>query len=101
MNPTQQQTSLIETFLEKYGIINWYKRPDLFIETFIRTEGYHGLMPLKLYDWQRWYVRHLMNTRKVVMKVPRQVGCTLINLAYIVYYSTINSDRNVIVTYES
>jgi len=72
--------------------------PVYFIETYVKIVHVDkGVIPMKLYPFQREMVKNYHNERKIVFLAPRQCGKTSFSAAYILYYILFNSNKTVAV----
>lgn len=87
----------IEWTLEK---IEEYLRckedPIYFIENYVKIVHIdHGLIPLKLFDYQKEILEKIVNGRKVICCLSRQAGKTTTAVAVILHYVLFNEHKNV------
>jgi hypothetical protein len=55
----------------------------------------HGLVPFELYGYQVRFIRSLEDERRVIAKMPRQMGKTQTVAAYILWYCLFNASKTV------
>ena len=73
--------------------------PIYFIESYCKIISLdHGLIPFKLYDYQKNFILAIHNNRKVISMQPRQSGKTQVVAAYILHYTIFNKEKNVAIT---
>jgi len=72
--------------------------PLYFIETHLKIQHpIRGLVPFKLYDYQKEIIRTFVQYDKVILMTARQMGKTSTAAAYILYYAMFNSERTVLI----
>ena len=72
------------------------KDPLYFIQTYIRIVSLdEGLIPFKLYDFQKEMVGTFHNNRFTICKLPRQSGKSTTIIAYLLHYVLFNPSVNV------
>ena len=77
--------------LEEY--IKCSEDPVHFIENYIKVVTIdHGIVPFKMYDWQRDIVRSVFDNRFVICKIPRQSGKTTTLISCILHLVLFNGD---------
>ena len=70
--------------------------PMYFIQTYIRIVSLdEGLIPFKLYDFQKEMVGTFHNNRFTICKLPRQSGKSTTIIAYLLHYVLFNPTVNV------
>ena len=77
--------------LEEY--IKCSEDPVHFIENYVKVVTIdHGIVPFKMYDWQRDIVRSVFDNRFVICKIPRQSGKTTTLVSCILHLVLFNPD---------
>ena len=72
------------------------KDPIYFIQEYIRIVSIdEGLVPFKMYDFQKEMVGTFHNNRFTICKLPRQSGKSTTIIAYLLHYVLFNSQVNV------
>jgi len=72
------------------------KDPVYFIENYMKIVSLdEGLIPFKLYDFQKEMVGTFHNNRFTIAKMPRQSGKSTVIIAYLLHYALFNSSVNV------
>ena len=72
------------------------KDPIYFIQNYIKIVSIdEGLVPFKLYDFQKEMVGTFHNNRFTICKLPRQSGKSTTIIAYLLHYVLFNSQVNV------
>ena len=72
------------------------KDPVYFIENYIKIVSLdEGLIPFRLYDFQKEMVGTFHNNRFTIAKMPRQSGKSTVIIAYLLHYVLFNSSVNV------
>ena len=70
--------------------------PAWFIESYLKIVSIdHGLIPFKLYPFQRDMITTFHSNRFSICKLPRQSGKSTIIIAYLLHYCLFNSSVNV------
>ena len=70
--------------------------PLYFIQTYVRIVSLdEGLVPFKMYDFQKEMVGTFHNNRFTICKLPRQSGKSTIIIAYLLHYVLFNPNVNV------
>jgi len=70
--------------------------PQHFIEKYIKIVSLdEGLIPFKMYDFQKDMVGTFHNNRFTICKLPRQSGKSTIIIAYLLHYIIFNASVNV------
>ena len=70
--------------------------PQYFIESYIKIVSLdEGLIPFKMYDFQKDMVGTFHNNRFTICKLPRQSGKSTIIIAYLLHYVLFNASVNV------
>ncbi len=70
--------------------------PQHFIENYIKIVSLdEGLIPFKMYDFQKDMVGTFHNNRFTICKLPRQSGKSTIIIAYLLHYVLFNASVNV------
>ena len=72
------------------------KDPQYFIESYIKIVSLdEGLIPFKLYDFQKDMVGTFHNNRFTICKLPRQSGKSTTIIAYLLHFVLFNASVNV------
>ncbi|MAF43798.1 MAG: terminase [Chloroflexi bacterium] len=72
------------------------KNPGYFIENYVKIVSIdHGLIPFKLYPFQKEMIGTFHNNRFTICKLPRQSGKSTVLLAYLVHYLIFNETISV------
>ena len=72
------------------------KDPVYFIENYMKIVSLdEGLIPFKLYDFQKEMVGTFHNNRFTIAKMPRQSGKSTVIIAYLLHYVLFNPSVNV------
>ncbi len=70
--------------------------PIYFMETYMRIVSLdEGLVPFKMYDFQKKIVNTIHNNRFTICKLPRQSGKSTTTVAYLMHYAMFNPNTNV------
>jgi len=97
-NPNLKKANVQQTWtkeeVEEYA--KCMKDPLYFIQTYIRIVSLdEGLVPFKLYDFQKEMVGTFHNNRFTICKLPRQSGKSTTIIAYLLHYVLFNPTVNV------
>lgn len=80
--------------LEEY--VKCAKDPVYFCEKYIKVKTLDkGIVPFKLYDYQKKFINKIHKNRFVISKWPRQCGKSTCVTSYICHYVTFNQSVNV------
>jgi Terminase large subunit, T4likevirus-type, N-terminal/Terminase RNaseH-like domain len=80
--------------IEEY--IKCSQDPIHFITTYIKIVNVdEGLMPFKMWDFQKTMVETFKDNRFVIMKMPRQVGKTTTTVGYLLWHTIFQDQQNV------
>ena len=67
-----------------------------FIENYIKIVNVdEGLVPFKMWDFQKTMVQTFVDNRFVIMKMPRQVGKTTTAVGYLLWHTIFQDSQNV------
>ena len=70
--------------------------PEYFIETYLKIIHVDkGLVPFKLYDFQKTLLKAYTDNRFVIAKLPRQVGKSTVTVAYIMWVVLFGPMQNI------
>ena len=98
LNLKRRNVSVEYTEEQIQEYIKCSKDPEYFIETYIRIINIdHGLVPFKMYDYQRDIVNLTTTDRFVICKMPRQCGKTTTIVGIMLWYILFNEQYNVAV----
>ena len=72
------------------------KDPLYFMETYVQVVSLdEGLIPFKMYGFQRKIVNTIHNNRFVICKLPRQSGKSTTTISYLLHYALFNPNSNI------
>ena len=72
------------------------KDPLYFMENYVRIVSLdEGLVPFKMYGFQKKIVETIHNNRFTICKLPRQSGKSTTIIAYLLHYAIFNSNVNI------
>ena len=72
------------------------KDPLYFIQNYVKIVSLDdGLIPFKMYDFQKDIIGTMHNNRFTICKLPRQSGKSTIIVAYLLHYALFNANSNV------
>ena len=70
--------------------------PLYFMETYIRIVSLDdGLVPFKMYPFQRHIVQTIHDNRFTICKLPRQSGKSTTTVSYLLHYALFNPNSNI------
>lgn len=79
-------------------IIKCSKSPIYFIENYLRIVSLdHGIIPFKLYQYQRDIIDLITNNRWALILLFRQAGKTQVMAAYLLWYALFHKNKDVLV----
>ena len=97
-NPNLKKVSVPHEFT-KDQIIEFQKcneDPVYFMETYIRIVSLdEGLVPFKMYGFQKNIVNTVHNNRFTICKLPRQSGKSTTVVSYLLHYALFNPNANI------
>jgi hypothetical protein len=83
----------------KENIIEYQKcaeDPIYFMETYMKIVSLdEGLVPFKMYDFQKHIVRTIHDNRFTICKLPRQSGKSTTTVSYLLHYALFNPNSNI------
>jgi len=83
----------------KENIIEFQKcaeDPIYFMETYMKIVSLdEGLVPFKMYDFQKHIVRTIHDNRFTICKLPRQSGKSTTTVSYLLHYALFNPNSNI------
>ena len=72
------------------------KDPLYFMENYVQIVSLDdGLVPFKMYDFQREIVRTIHDNRFTICKLPRQSGKSTTTISYLLHYALFNPNSNI------
>ena len=97
-NPNLKKTNVQQEWTKEE--LQEYKRcmddPQYFVENYIMIVSLdEGLVPFKLYDFQKEMIGTFHNNRFTICKLPRQSGKSTTIIAYLLHYVLFNPSVNV------
>lgn len=94
LKPSNVQINFTEEQISEY--IKCSQDPNYFIEKYIRIVNLDkGLVPFKMYDFQKKIVQTIHDNRFTIAKLPRQSGKSTTVVSYILHYILFNPTVNV------
>ena len=94
LKPAAIQHSYTEDEVKEF--IKCQKNPAYFIENYVNIVSIdEGLVPFKLYDFQKEMVGTFHNNRFTICKLPRQSGKSTTIISYLIHYVIFNDAVNV------
>ena len=97
-NPNLKSAGAEISFTEEQvkEFIKCSKNPGYFIENYVKIVSIdEGLIPFRLYDFQKEMIGTFHNNRFTICKLPRQSGKSTVLLAYLVHYLIFNETVSV------
>ena len=97
-NPNLPREDYIHSFTqhEKDEFIKCVNDPIYFAVTYMKIINVdHGLMPFKMWDFQKDMLQTFHENRFSICKLPRQVGKTTTSVAYLLHYILFNEMVNI------
>ena len=72
------------------------KDPIYFMENYMKIVSLdEGLVPFKMYDFQKQIVRTIHDNRFTICKLPRQSGKSTPTVSYLIHYALFNPNSNI------
>ena len=72
------------------------KDPLYFMENYMKIVSLdEGLVPFKMYDFQKHIVRTIHDNRFTICKLPRQSGKSTTTVSYLLHYALFNPNSNI------
>ena len=94
LKPSNVQINFTEEQISEY--IKCSQDPNYFIEKYIRIINLDkGLVPFKMYEFQKKIVQTIHDNRFTIAKLPRQSGKSTTVVSYILHYILFNPTVNV------
>src|SRR5210317_347828 len=70
--------------------------PSYFMENYVRIVSLdEGLVPFKMYDFQKKIVQTIHDNRFTICKLPRQSGKSTTTISYLLHYALFNPNSNI------
>ena len=97
-NPNLKRANVSQEWTEKQLLE--YKRcmddPQYFIETYVRIVSLdEGLIPFKMYPFQKEMIGTFHKNRFTICKLPRQSGKSTVMISYLLHYALFNPSVNI------
>ena len=97
-NPNLKKINTPQEFT-KEQILEYQKcaaDPLYFMEEYVRIVSLdEGLVPFKMYDFQKKIVNTIHNNRFTICKLPRQSGKSTTTISYLMHYAMFNPNSNI------
>ena len=97
-NPNLKKINIPQEFT-KEQILEYQKcanDPIYFMETYVRIVSLdEGLVPFKMYDFQKKIVDTIHNNRFTICKLPRQSCKSTTTVSYLMHYAMFNPNSNI------
>ena len=97
-NPNLKKINTPQEFT-KEQILEYQKcagDPLYFMETYVKIVSLdEGLIPFKLYDFQKKIVKTIHENRFTICKLPRQSGKSTTTISYLMHYAMFNPNSNI------
>ena len=79
-------------------VIQCGRDPNYFIDTYAKIQHpVHGLVPFKLYPFQKDIIKSYVSHRKNIIVKGRQLGVSTVTAAYVAWYVLFHRDKNVLI----
>jgi len=97
-NPNLKKVNTPQEFT-KEQILEYQKcseDPLYFMESYVRIVSLdEGLVPFKMYDFQKKIVQTIHDNRFTICKLPRQSGKSTTTISYLLHYALFNPNSNI------
>jgi len=97
-NPNLKKVNTPQEFT-KEQILEYQKcsnDPLYFMETYVQIVSLdEGLIPFKMYDFQKRIVKTIHENRFTICKLPRQSGKSTTTISYLLHYALFNPNSNI------
>ena len=97
-NPNLKKVNTPQEFT-KEQIVEFQKcesDPIYFMENYVQVVSLdHGLVPFKMYDFQKTIVETIHDNRFTICKLPRQSGKSTTTISYLLHYALFNPNSNI------
>ena len=97
-NPNLKKANVAQNWT-KEELVEYQKcmdSPQYFIENYVKIVSLdEGLVPFKMYDFQKEMVGTFHNNRFTICKLPRQSGKSTVMVSYLLHYALFNPSVNI------
>jgi hypothetical protein len=97
-NPNLKKANVSQNWT-KEELVEYQKcmdSPQYFIENYVKIVSLdEGLVPFKMYDFQKEMVGTFHNNRFTICKLPRQSGKSTVMVSYLLHYALFNASVNI------
>jgi len=97
-NPNLKKANVAQNW-SKEELVEYQKcmdSPQYFIENYVKIVSLdEGLVPFKMYDFQKEMVGTFHNNRFTICKLPRQSGKSTVMVSYLLHYALFNASVNI------
>ena len=97
-NPNLKKANVAQNWT-KEELVEYQKcmeNPQYFIENYVKIVSLdEGLVPFKMYDFQKEMVGTFHNNRFTICKLPRQSGKSTVMVSYLLHYALFNASVNI------
>jgi hypothetical protein len=97
-NPNLKKANVAQNWT-KEELVEYQKcmeSPQYFIENYVKIVSLdEGLVPFKMYDFQKEMVGTFHNNRFTICKLPRQSGKSTVMISYLLHYALFNPSVNI------
>jgi len=97
-NPNLKKANVAQNWT-KEELVEYQKcmdSPQYFIENYVKIVSLdEGLVPFKMYDFQKEMVGTFHNNRFTICKLPRQSGKSTVMVSYLLHYALFNASVNI------
>jgi hypothetical protein len=97
-NPNLKKANVAQNWTKK-ELVEYQKcmeNPQYFIENYVKIISLdEGLVPFKMYDFQKEMVGTFHSNRFTICKLPRQSGKSTVMISYLLHYALFNPSVNI------
>ena len=97
-NPNLKKANVAQNWTKK-ELVEYQKcmeNPQYFIENYVKIVSLdEGLVPFKMYDFQKEMVGTFHSNRFTICKLPRQSGKSTVMVSYLLHYALFNPSVNI------
>ena len=97
-NPNLKKANVAQNWTKK-ELVEYQKcmeNPQYFIENYVKIVSLdEGLVPFKMYDFQKEMVGTFHSNRFTICKLPRQSGKSTVMISYLLHYALFNPSVNI------
>jgi len=97
-NPNLKKANVAQNWTKKHLVEyqECMESPQYFIENYVKIINLdEGLVPFKMYDFQKEMVGTFHSNRFTICKLPRQSGKSTVMVSYLLHYALFNPNVNI------